>query len=158
MGRRLPSGEEVLIIRPTGKQGQALLCSSRSTPSRGPAGKPGIPKQDRNAKRSRRNAVAAKVGRKSVSGKSCFPKILFPEEPRSHTDEKDPAYGCAWGRRGGDGSECCAASSRTIVRAASAAGTTGNAADREHEPANREYESADRSGESADRKRELHDV
>ena len=30
MGSRLPSAEEVLIIRPTGKKGQALLRSSRS--------------------------------------------------------------------------------------------------------------------------------
>ena len=29
MGTRLPSGEEVLIIRPTGNHGQVLLCSSR---------------------------------------------------------------------------------------------------------------------------------
>jgi len=51
MGSRLPSEEEVLIIRPTGKKGQAAIAFQQVTPPpRGPARKSGIPAQDPNAK------------------------------------------------------------------------------------------------------------
>ena len=48
MGSRLPSEEEVLIIRPAGKKGQRLIVPTRlPLPSRGRLpGSPGIPKQD----------------------------------------------------------------------------------------------------------------
>src|SRR5271165_731883 len=105
--------------------GSGAFAFEQVTPCpRGPARKPGIPKQDPNAKRSRRNAVAAKF-EKAFPGKNYFPKFLFPKEPRSHTDENDSAYGCAWGCRGRRGAKC---------HTAGAAGTTGSAADLE--PAN----------------------
>ena len=48
MGRRLPSAEEVLIIRPAGKKGQPPHRSNRVIPSfpESLPGSPGIPKQD----------------------------------------------------------------------------------------------------------------
>ena len=63
MGTRLPSAEEVLIIRPAGKTGQPPHRSNRVTPSLPESlpGSPGIPKQDPNAMRSSRNAVAAEL-------------------------------------------------------------------------------------------------
>ncbi len=73
MGRRLPSREEVLIIRPAGKKGQPPHRSNRVTPSLPESlpGSPGIPKQDPNAMRSVRNAVAAdlhlKIPKKAIS-------------------------------------------------------------------------------------------
>jgi hypothetical protein len=51
MGTRLPSEEEVLIIRPTGKKGQPLIApigSALSVPGHLP-GSRCIPKQDPNA-------------------------------------------------------------------------------------------------------------
>jgi hypothetical protein len=51
MGSRLPSEEEVLIIRPTGKKGQPPLRSNglgRSLPGAPCQESQGIPKQDPN--------------------------------------------------------------------------------------------------------------
>jgi hypothetical protein len=73
LGTSLPSEEEVLIIPPTGKKGQGAFASVDPSPRR-PARKPGIPKQDPDAKRSRRNAVAADL-KKHDSQKSNFPKF-----------------------------------------------------------------------------------
>ena len=73
MGRCLPSEEEVLIIRPAGKKGQPPHRSNRVTPSLPESlpGSPGVPKQDPNAMRSARNAVAAelqlKIPKKAIS-------------------------------------------------------------------------------------------
>src|SRR5271165_2353350 len=59
--------------------GSGAFAFEQVTPCpRGPARKPGIPKQDPNAKRSRRNAVAAKFEKrfreKTISRSSYFPK------------------------------------------------------------------------------------
>jgi len=62
MGTRLPSEREVLIIRPTGITGNLNVSTGLPKSSGAPARKPGIPKQDPNAMRSRRNAVAAQCG------------------------------------------------------------------------------------------------
>ena len=58
MGSCLPSGKEVHIIPPTGEEGLPSKRSSRLplVPGALP-GEPGIPKQDPNAMRSRRNAL-----------------------------------------------------------------------------------------------------
>jgi hypothetical protein len=63
MGTRLPSAEEVLIIRPAGKTGQPPHRSNQVIPSLPESlpGRPGIPKQDPNAMRSSRNVVAAEL-------------------------------------------------------------------------------------------------
>ena len=75
VGRRLPSREEVLIIRPTGKQGQVHFVFEQVAPNpRGPARKPGIPKQDPNAKRSRRNAVLLSFEEQTFLGKAISQK------------------------------------------------------------------------------------
>ena len=58
MGSRLPSAGEVLIIPPAGIKGidRDVSKPARSCLPGPPARKPGIPKQDPNAMRSRRNA------------------------------------------------------------------------------------------------------
>jgi hypothetical protein len=63
MGRGLPSAGEVLIIPPAGKKGSAASSLQPGYPwSPGvPARKPGHSKQDPNAMRSMRNAVAAEL-------------------------------------------------------------------------------------------------
>jgi hypothetical protein len=80
-----------------------------------------------------------------LSIEKSFWEKLFPEDPISRrtkepTDEKDSAYGCAWGGCGRDGRHCSADRSRTI----------GYAADLEHEPSHGEHEPANRQREAAD--------
>ncbi len=63
MGTRLPSEEDVLIIRVAGIEGLPPRRSNRFTlclPGL-PARKPGISEQDQSLVRSRRNAVAADI-------------------------------------------------------------------------------------------------
>ena len=80
MGSRLPSAEEVLIIRPTGKQGQALLCSAGHPLSPGAlSGSPAFRSRIRAQSGPDVNAVAAKLNGEDVSGKLDFPKNIFPE-------------------------------------------------------------------------------
>ncbi len=52
MGSRLPSEEEVLIIRPAGIMGKPNVSVGLPKLSGVPARKPGIPKQDPNVMRS----------------------------------------------------------------------------------------------------------
>jgi hypothetical protein len=77
-GSRLPSAEEVLIIRPTGKTVKAPLCSG-TTASRRPARKLGIPKQDRDTNRSGWNAVAAKVEKNTFPERAISQRFKEPD-------------------------------------------------------------------------------
>ena len=63
MGTRLPSREEVLIIRPTGKKGQPPHRSNRVYPEFPgvPARKPGHSKAGSDRNVVRRNAVVAEI-------------------------------------------------------------------------------------------------
>ena len=78
MGSRLPSAEEVLIIRPTGKKGRAAFASQRDSFSRRPARKPGIPKQDPDGKAVQTECSCCVVEVQETR----FPKKLFPESSK----------------------------------------------------------------------------